>query len=518
MSDPRDVLPDAAPIAVEKPTTYNKKAQYVAIALIILVVLGLVVQSILNMSHRRAHNAALEAAKQKAPIITAQEGVGTTDDFGKQQAAARAALQSEADLKTQEDRRKQLLESMGNRTTDAAALAVAGGAKDKALSTTSPSSQSAGPPTREQIYAAFEADETKRALEAMRGGFEQGQNSRRSAQISGAPQVIPASNLGPVPGGAPGGNTAEIERVRATVAGLNAKAEQVRAQNAQLTQQLQDIRAGNVASVGSTAPNMNPADNSTVPNSGAGGPLPTNTSSQSVRKIDSAGANAALAVGRFGESAQNRVYRNPQNSGQAPEESLIPTGTVISAILDNTVISDYDGNWKAVIQRPVYDAANEFILLPAGTKFIGKTYRPSAVNEAIQSGLGFTVQWAIRPDGKRIDFRRSAGLDGAGVAAIHDQVDRHLWAQAFGVLAYAVVGIGPSTSSFGTQPQSAPDAFVRDATSQSRTLGRNFAQKYLSIVPTSTIRAGTPMKIFVEDDIYVTPWAPVDARFFASAQ
>jgi type IV secretion system protein VirB10 len=32
------------------------------------------------------------------------------------------------------------------------------------------------------------------------------------------------------------------------------------------------------------------------------------------------------------------------------------------------------------------------------------------------------------------------------------------------------------------------------------------AAKYLSLVPTVTLRQGLPMRIFIEDDLYITPW------------
>lgn len=128
--------------------------------------------------------------------------------------------------------------------------------------------------------------------------------------------------------------------------------------------------------------------------------------------------------------------------------------------------------------------------------------------------MGAVPLWAIRPDGKRIDFKRTSSMDAAGVAALQGSVDRHFLAQFLGIGAYAIIGLGPSMSNFGAQPESSRDAFVREATAKSREIGRGFAEKYLNVVPTQRIRAGTPVKIFIEDDIYVTPWAEIDATHF----
>ncbi len=142
--------------------------------------------------------------------------------------------------------------------------------------------------------------------------------------------------------------------------------------------------------------------------------------------------------------------------------------------------------------------------------------RAAGVNEAIQTRMGSIPLWAVRPDGKRIDFKRTTAMDSAGVAALKGEVDRHFLAQFMGVGAYAIIGIGPSTSNFGAAPDTSRDAFVREATSKSRDIGRTFAEKYLNIVPTIRVPAGTPMKIFIEDDIYVTPWKAVDGEHFVN--
>ncbi len=220
----------------------------------------------------------------------------------------------------------------------------------------------------------------------------------------------------------------------------------------------------------------------------------------------------------FGELASNRAVSDPGAAGPRLGEELLPTGSIISAITDTDMISDYPGNTIAVVQRPFYNTTMDSILLPAGTKITLKNFRVTSANEVIQNRLAIVPIWAIRPDGKRIDFKRTAGMDSAGVAAIQDQVDRHILAQIFGVAGYAILGLGPSTANYGAEPNSSKDAFIKEATGQGRTAGRGFAEKYLNIVPSVTIRAGTPIKIFVEDDIYITPWGSVDASHFRPAK
>ena len=63
-----------------------------------------------------------------------------------------------------------------------------------------------------------------------------------------------------------------------------------------------------------------------------------------------------------------------------------------------------------------------------------------------------------------------------------------------------------------------PDWTGEDVPACVRARGREFANKYLNVVPTITVPAGTPMKIFIEDDIYVRPWARVDDTIYPSAR
>ena len=138
--------------------------------------------------------------------------------------------------------------------------------------------------------------------------------------------------------------------------------------------------------------------------------------------------------------------------------------------------------------------------------------------DVIQNRMGLVVKWMVRPDGKRIDFGKSSGTDQAGVGAIPGDVNYHVMAQLGGLAAYAILGLGPSFATAAGAPQSSQDTALKDLTGGFRSQGRDFANKYLNIVPTITVPAGTPMKIFIEDDIYVRPWARLDDTIYPTAR
>lgn len=461
---------------VERPTTYNKQAQVVAIALVVIVVLGMLIQSYFQMrsrEQRKESEAAAESAKVQTQSLNEPPA---RKDFKEAQEQAARELEALNKAKVAEERRRSAFDKVLGKTDEAA--------------TTGRADSEQGRTTLAQVQNDFQLDEARRVLLAGREGF-----GKTVAKDDMTGLGLTAASTTALPAvGSPQSNATELPRLRQAIAEGKQRADQAR----EAALRIQDAARQQDPALAAQLQATSGAA------TGAFGGLVSRA------RV----SNASTST--FGESAPNRAVRDPQNAGPKDGELLMPTGTVASGSLKFDAMSDYSGDWLAELQRPVYDVTGEWILLPTGTKITGKTARVSSVNEVIQNRMGFPVLWAIRPDGKRIDLRRAAGLDAAGVAALSDQVDYHILAQMLGVGAYAVVGLGPSMNTSTTAAVSQRDMATATAADQARVVGQNFAAKFLQIVPTVTIRAGTPIKIFFEDDIYVTPWAQVDSRHFAS--
>jgi type IV secretory pathway VirB10-like protein len=134
--------------------------------------------------------------------------------------------------------------------------------------------------------------------------------------------------------------------------------------------------------------------------------------------------------------------RDLSGAEAAPREGeyLVPVGTVMAAVLDMEINSDWEGRWRAMITRDVHDLGQDVILIPKGTRVLGTSVRPKPVNEAINERMALVAQWLVLPNGARIDLNRSTMLDGAGVAALEGDVNRHFLATLGGVVAYGVIG------------------------------------------------------------------------------
>lgn len=210
------------------------------------------------------------------------------------------------------------------------------------------------------------------------------------------------------------------------------------------------------------------------------------------------------------------VGRPASEAAPRPGQKLIPTGTVISAVLDQELMSDYAGPFRGMITHDVYDVSGNFILIPKGSRITGQSLRISNVNEPIQARMGLTVRWTVLPNGKRISFeRRAAALDRAGVPAIKDQVNYHFMAQFLGVAAYAVLS---SETSYEGSGYAQDNTFEGNLSQSMREQFAPLAAKYLNLVPTITLRIGTPMKIFLEDDIYAYPWQSLGKKLYQATR
>lgn len=193
-----------------------------------------------------------------------------------------------------------------------------------------------------------------------------------------------------------------------------------------------------------------------------------------------------------------------------PGYRLIPTGTVISCVLDQYTMSDYMGSYRAIVANDVYDVTGNHVIVPKGSKLTGRTVRISNVNEAIQARMGMPATWIVLPDGKRISLEKTKTLDQGGIPAVKDKVNYHLLVQFLGVAAYALISHETSREGSGYANDQTFEGEVGEAF---RSQFAPLIQKYLALVPTITLAPGTPIKLFIEDDIYAKPWRSVYKTF-----
>lgn len=209
-------------------------------------------------------------------------------------------------------------------------------------------------------------------------------------------------------------------------------------------------------------------------------------------------SGGSVPDGIVGYSADNEY------NASAEGKVKMPAGTEVNAITTYTAISDYTGGtMKAMVTHDIYDAAKKYILAPKGSQLLIKVVKASNVNEMLQNRMAFTVRWLVLPNGNKVDFRKASVMDRMGTPAVEaDEVDYHITAQILGVTAYALIGTKTSYEGTGDGNESFAGNFGEGARQQSGSI----AQKYLQVVPTATIHAGAPIRIILEDEMYIKPW------------
>lgn len=192
------------------------------------------------------------------------------------------------------------------------------------------------------------------------------------------------------------------------------------------------------------------------------------------------------------------------SSDSSSKGRRLPAGTILDGALAQQVSSDYPGSpFIATITRPARLPSGE-VAIPAGSKIIGSTALNEGPNAILQGRITLNSAKIVRPDGSEIALE-SRLLDAAGVGAVPGPTNRHVLAQAGGVLAYALIGASTAAST-NNDPLSTGSQYQTEAVQGAGQQVAPVANRYLSVIPTVTPTAGTPVRIVLTDALSVSPY------------
>ncbi len=185
----------------------------------------------------------------------------------------------------------------------------------------------------------------------------------------------------------------------------------------------------------------------------------------------------------------------------------LQAGTVIPAALLTGINTDLPGDVVATVTSPVYDSATgNHLLIPQGARLYGSY--DSQISMAQDRALLVWHQ-LLFPDGASVNLDRMRGTDGGGYAGIADQVDYHsdkLAAAAVlsGIVAYA--------GNLARNPQedvnnSSGDVVGDAVAQQASAIGSKIIDRQLNVQPTITVRPGWPVRVLVNRDFDLPPYA-----------
>jgi type IV secretion system protein VirB10 len=190
-------------------------------------------------------------------------------------------------------------------------------------------------------------------------------------------------------------------------------------------------------------------------------------------------------------------------------------GSHLAAVLISGINSDIPAPIIAQVELPLYDTATgRYLLIPQGSRLIGKFQQPEGYQDRIQVG------WhrLIFPNTASLDLPEMPSVDPKGYGGATDQVNSH-YLSTFGTAALmSLLTVGSAVGSIGAfnngqvspytgayyqpnpQQQLEQQALQNGANSMAQT-GSMFLQNGMNRPKTITIRPGYRLDVFLTQDL-----------------
>lgn len=188
---------------------------------------------------------------------------------------------------------------------------------------------------------------------------------------------------------------------------------------------------------------------------------------------------------------------------------VVQAGTVIPAALITGIHSDLPGQVTAQVTEHVYDTpSGKFLLIPQGSRLIGQYDSQVAFG---QKRVLLVWNRIMLPNGKSIVLERQQGADAQGFSGLEDEVDYHWWDLAKAAALSTLLGIGTELGS-SDQESDLVRALRRGSQDSINNTGQQLVRRQLNIQPTLTIRQGFPVRVIVNRDLVMAPYAQEASR------
>ena len=192
----------------------------------------------------------------------------------------------------------------------------------------------------------------------------------------------------------------------------------------------------------------------------------------------------------------------------------IAQGKLIHAVMETAINTQLPGHVRGIVSRDIYGEAGRVVLIPKGSRLIG-IYNTNL----FQGQDRIYVIWnrVIRPDG--IDMLiNSASVDGLGRSGVDGYVDSRYGQLFSAAILSSIISIGISTASEelsgdeqASQSVATDGTFTSSGGSTTQTtvdaagrigaVGSKIVDSILDIRPRVTVDQGTPIKVFVNQDL-----------------
>jgi type IV secretory pathway VirB10-like protein len=239
-------------------------------------------------------------------------------------------------------------------------------------------------------------------------------------------------------------------------------------------------------------------------------------------EVASAGSSPGVTVSKGGSPVNGA---EPDKKPSAEKAHLIYTdyppvtlyeGEILEAVLVNRIIADTEPSPVVCqLSKDVFDHSARYVVFPASSRIVGLS---QVVNYKGANRLFITFNRIILPNGPSVDLPTSSkavrALDETGALGVVSKVDRH-WFLQFGTAIFFGVLDGISGAAQRNRDAFSAQSAVLGKTSESfdRIL-ENIMSQYSTIVPTIRVDQGKTMKIYLSDDMLISPYAKISERSY----
>ena len=241
-----------------------------------------------------------------------------------------------------------------------------------------------------------------------------------------------------------------------------------------------------------------PVNGSLPPTAGSPDIVPPSTGTADVRQ---SGQGEKLA---FANAAADKRTVSLDRLQAVASPYVVQAGTLIAGALLTGIRSDLPGQITAQVTQNVYDSpSGRYLLIPQGAKLLG--IYDSQVSFG-QSRVLLAWTRLIMPNGQSIILERQPGADPQGFSGLEDEVDNH-WGQLFkAALLSTLLSVGSEAGTSG-QENDLVQAIRQGASNSISQTGQQIVGRQLNIQPTLTIRPGFPVRVIVNRDLVLAPYA-----------
>lgn len=231
------------------------------------------------------------------------------------------------------------------------------------------------------------------------------------------------------------------------------------------------------------------------------------TTSRTATSTDQTGQTEAAQptpIGAASKTAtQPDLVATKENENPAPKDTtFLKSGTFLDAVLVNQLITDnYASPVLVMVDRPYYDPLTKKLLLPAGTRVLGKA---EAVKYQTASRLAITFDTFQFPNGTTFHINPDdQALEGLGIFGAKDSINRHtarilLTAGLVGLL----TGWNNSQIQGGSYGAYSGNDMMRIQANESMSrTAEQMLSPFLNAMPTITVNAGHRLKIWITRDV-----------------